>query len=36
MVGILHGCLDHRTRYDENTAWVHRIDNDLKKIAQAA
>jgi transposase len=35
-VGILHGCLDHRTRYDENTAWAHRIDNDLKKIAQAA
>ena len=35
-VGILHGCLDHRTRYDENTAWAHRIDNDLNKIAQAA
>jgi len=35
-VGILHGCLDHHTRYDENTAWAHRIDNDLNKIAQAA
>ncbi len=35
-VGILHGCLDHRTRYDENTAWAHRIDTDLNKIAQAA
>ncbi len=35
-VGILHGCLDHRTYYDENTAWAHRIDIDLKKIAQAA
>jgi hypothetical protein len=35
-VGILHGCLDHRTCYDENTAWAHRIDIDLKKIAQAA
>ena len=35
-VGILHGCLDHRTRYDENTAWAHRIDNDLNKITQAA
>ena len=35
-VGILHGCLDHRTLYDENTAWGHRIDIDLKRIAQAA
>jgi hypothetical protein len=35
-VGILHGCLDHQTRYDENTAWGHRIDADLRKIAQAA
>ena len=24
LVGILHGCLKHRTRYDENTAWAHR------------
>jgi hypothetical protein len=32
----LHGCLDHRTLYDENTAWGHRIDIDLKRIAQAA
>ena len=35
-VGILHGCLDHRTRYDENTAWGHRIDTDLKEVARAA
>ena len=35
-VGILHGCLDHQTRYDENIAWGHRIDTDLKQIAQAA
>ena len=35
-VGILHGCLDHRTRYDENTAWGHRIDSDLKEVARAA
>jgi len=35
-VGILHGCLDHRVRYDENIAWGHRIDTDLKEIAQAA
>ena len=24
LVGILHGCLQHRTRYDEHTAWGHR------------
>ena len=24
LVGILHGCLRHRTRYDEHTAWAHR------------
>jgi transposase IS116/IS110/IS902 family protein len=24
LVGILHGCLKTRTRYDENTAWGHR------------
>jgi len=35
-VGILHGCLDHRTRYDENIAWGHRIDTDLKQIVRAA
>ena len=23
-VGILHGCLTHRTPYDEHTAWAHR------------
>lgn len=35
-VGILHGCLGHRTYYDEATAWGHRIDTDLKEVAQAA
>ena len=35
-VGILHGCLDHQTRYDENTAWGHRIDTDLKEVVRAA
>ena len=35
-VGILHGCLRHRTLYDENTAWGHRIRTDLRKIEQAA
>jgi hypothetical protein len=24
LVGILHGCLRHNTRYDEHTAWAHR------------
>jgi transposase len=24
LVGILHGCLKHRTDYDEDTAWAHR------------
>ena len=24
LVGILHGCLRHGTRYDEHTAWGHR------------
>ncbi len=35
-VGILHGCLRNQTLYDENTAWAHRTDNDLKKIQPAA
>ena len=26
LVGILHGCLKHRTLYDEHTAWGHRSD----------
>ena len=24
LVGVLHGCLAHRTSYDQNTAWKHR------------
>ncbi|MCX8561629.1 IS110 family transposase [Mycolicibacterium mucogenicum] len=24
LVGILHGCLNHRSRYDEHRAWAHR------------
>jgi transposase len=27
LVGILHGCLRHRTLYDEHTAWDHRLTN---------
>lgn len=26
LVGILHGCLTHRTLYDENIAWSHRSE----------
>jgi hypothetical protein len=30
LVGILHGCLEHHTAYDETTAWAHRTqDNNL-------
>jgi hypothetical protein len=28
LVGILDGCLRHRTPYDENLAWGHRHDTD--------
>ena len=24
LVGVLHGCLRHRTQYDEHKAWAHR------------
>jgi Transposase/Transposase IS116/IS110/IS902 family len=27
LVGILHGCLQHRALYDEHTAWAHRQTN---------
>lgn len=35
-VGIVHGCVQNRCRYDEHTAWAHRSDVDIKKIEQAA
>lgn len=25
LVGILHGCFEHRAAYDETVAWGHRI-----------
>ena len=28
LVGILHGCLKHRTLYNEHTAWAHRTSID--------
>ena len=24
LVGVLHGCLQHHTPYNEHTAWAHR------------
>jgi hypothetical protein len=27
LVGILHGCLRHRTPYDEQIAWGHRTND---------
>jgi hypothetical protein len=27
LVGILHGCLHHRTLYNENTAWAHHHES---------
>ena len=29
LVGILHGCLKHRTPYNEHTAWAHRQPTEL-------
>ena len=28
LVGILHGCLDHHSAYDETIAWGHRADEN--------
>lgn len=33
LVGILHGCLEHHTHYDEHTAWGHRNDQHLTNAA---
>ncbi len=33
LVGILHGCLTHRTAYDEHTAWAHRQTTAITKAA---
>ena len=30
LVGILHGCLRHRTLYNEHTAWAHRTTTDQR------
>jgi hypothetical protein len=36
LVSILHGCLDHRTLYNEDTAWAHRQPAAIKENGQAA
>ena len=33
LVGILHGCLEHHTVYDETIAWGHRSDQKLPEAA---
>jgi len=33
LVGILHGCLDHQTLYDEDIAWAHRQPNQTAHAA---
>ena len=36
LVGILHGCLDHHSLYNEDTAWAHRRPTSANKTKQAA
>jgi len=36
LVGILHGCLEHRCLYNEHTAWAHRQPAPIKEKQQAA
>ena len=36
LVSILHGCLDHRTPYNEHIAWAHRQPATTKENQQAA
>jgi hypothetical protein len=33
LVGILHGCLKAHTRYDETTAWGHRVYTGQSPVA---
>jgi hypothetical protein len=33
LVGLLHGCLEHHSLYDENIAWAHRPENKLAAAA---
>jgi hypothetical protein len=36
LVSYLHGCLQHHTLYDEDTAWAHRYPTVTQEIQQAA
>ncbi|MEO8698295.1 MAG: IS110 family transposase, partial [Acidimicrobiales bacterium] len=33
LVAILHGCIQHRTLYNEHTAWAHRTPAPERKAA---
>lgn len=33
LIGILHGCLDHHSTYDETIAWAHRADHKNNQAA---
>jgi hypothetical protein len=33
LVGILHGCLETRTLYDEDTAWARRRPEETRQAA---
>jgi hypothetical protein len=33
LVGILHGCLDHHSIYNENIAWAHRTEQEINQAA---
>ena len=33
LVGILHGCLENGSFYDEQIGWAHRLEIDLTKAA---
>jgi transposase len=33
LVGVLHGCLKHRTHYNEHIAWAHRTPTENRQAA---
>jgi hypothetical protein len=33
LVGILHGCLNHHSTYNENIAWAHRTEQETNQAA---
>ena len=33
LVGILHGCLDHQSAYNETIAWAHRTEQRINRAA---